>query len=71
MQPLLSNEGPVIHGMSDAKDFFAQVGKNTQYIIHPEEIMAENFSFAILGKEKLVDENIVTQIQENLRKTTR
>jgi len=71
MQPLLSKEGPVIHGMSDAKDFFDQVGKNTQYIIHPEEIMAENFSFAILGKEKLVDENIVNQIHEILGETAR
>ena len=33
--------------------FFSQIKDNTQYIIHPDEIMADNFMFAIFGKESL------------------
>lgn len=32
----------------DAPDFFTQIGKNTNYIIHPEEIIADNFKLLIL-----------------------
>ena len=30
-------------------DFFAQIKDNTQYIIHPDEIMADNFMMAVLA----------------------
>jgi len=32
-------------------DFFRQIKDNTNYIIHPDEIMADNFMFAILSME--------------------
>lgn len=34
------------------EQFFGQVGRNTQYVINPEEILAENFSIAVLGSIK-------------------
>lgn len=63
----ISDEGPVIHGMKDAKNFFQQVGRNTQYIIHPEEIVADNFAFAVLGNQDLVDQGIVQEILSALK----
>jgi hypothetical protein len=33
------------------EDFLEQVGRNTRYVIHPEEILAENFALLITGKE--------------------
>lgn len=33
--------------------FFHQIYDNTQYIIHPDEIMADNFMFAIFAKNKV------------------
>jgi hypothetical protein len=39
--------------VSQLSGFFEQVGRNTDYIIHPEEILAENFSFLVLGKTGL------------------
>lgn len=40
-----------IYAMKEvAPSFFAQVGRNTEYIIHPEEILAENFVMALMGK---------------------
>ena len=32
-------------------DFFRQIKDNTNYIIHPDEIMADNFMFTILSLE--------------------
>ncbi len=32
-------------------DFFRQIKDNTNYIIHPDEVMADNFMFAILSVE--------------------
>lgn len=33
-------------------DFFNQIKDNTQYIIHPDEIMAENFMMALIANQK-------------------
>ncbi len=67
-KPVLDDEGPVIYAMSEIGNFFEQVGRNTQYIIHPEEIMADNFTFAILGKEDLSNPELVAEIKEVLSK---
>ncbi len=48
--------------------FFEQVGKNTHYLISPEEIMAENFTYALLGKTDMPDQHIITSIQQALQK---
>lgn len=34
-----------------ARSFYGQVGQNTNYLIHPEEILAENFVLALKGEE--------------------
>lgn len=38
----------VIYRAEDVKDFWDVVGENTEYAEDPEEIMADNFSFAIM-----------------------
>lgn len=48
-------------------DFFEQVGGNTDYIIHPEEILAENFVAVILDKKGLPDQHIVDEISGYLK----
>jgi hypothetical protein len=45
------NGAPVLLELSRAEDFVAQVGKNTGYVIHPEEILAENFALMVTGEE--------------------
>jgi hypothetical protein len=32
--------------------FFTKIKDNTRYIIHPEEIIADNFMLAVLAKDK-------------------
>jgi hypothetical protein len=41
---------PRVVGMRDVTGFFEQVGENTQYVIHPEEILADNFSQLVVGE---------------------
>lgn len=50
-QPLLKEGKPVIYEISDVPDFLTQIGTNTQYIIHIEEITAEHFAALITGKK--------------------
>lgn len=42
----------VILSLDDVPDFYNKVGKNTGYVINPEECMADNFSIAICGSTK-------------------
>lgn len=52
-----------LHQASDA--YLDHIGRNTHYIINPEEVLAENFCFAVLGNlDDLPDEHIVTSIRE-------
>jgi hypothetical protein len=66
--PELIDGESVIYSIDQIGNFFEQVGRNTNYIIHPEEILAENFSYAILGKEDLKDSAIVDAIRKKLIK---
>ena len=40
-----------------------QTGDNTKYIIHPEEIMADNFSYLVMGKTNLKTPRIVEHLK--------
>lgn len=61
------NGKPVIYSFDEVDEFYKQVGRNTRYIIHPEEILADNFSFAVLNKTGLPSQEIVSQIQKKLK----
>jgi hypothetical protein len=37
----------VLYGMNEVQGYMEKIGKNTFYIIHPEEIMAVNFALAV------------------------
>lgn len=46
-------------------EFFAAIGMNTRYIIHPEEVLADNFVFAMIGSKKdLANPEIPARLQE-------
>lgn len=36
--------------MNELPDFFRQIKDNTEYIIHPDEVLADNFSFIMIEK---------------------
>lgn len=50
---LVSVDGKEIYSTDEAEDFWDVFGRNTAYVIDPEECLAENFSFALTyGAEK-------------------
>lgn len=47
---VLSDGKPVVHGFGERPDFFKQVGRNTPYMLHIEELTAEHFSALMTGR---------------------
>ena len=45
--PVLAAGQPVWHAPKDVPDYMARLGGNTAYILHPEETIADNFSFVV------------------------
>ena len=50
MEALLRDGEPLLLSVSEVSGFFEQVGRNTAYIIHPEEILADNFALMLSGQ---------------------
>ena len=46
--------------------FFEQVGKNTSYTIHPEEILADNFQMLLFGGQKIPSPEILQKMKDVL-----
>jgi hypothetical protein len=54
--------GPVLLNPKRTPSFHRQIGRNTKYIMHPDEIMADNFVHMIMQKSGLPNQEIVTQM---------
>ena len=63
-QPLLQAGSPLLIDAKENDSFFEQVGRNTGYIYHPDEILADNFVYLLSGKQDLESPQIV----ENMRR---
>lgn len=71
-----TTEGNTVLKQDQLGDFFRQIKDNTQYIIHPDEIMADNFMFLINSKEEPdflnqfseSGQQLIKDIEEILRK---
>lgn len=46
--------------------FFEQVGTNTEYVIHPEEILADNFPMLVVDNKDLPPPAILKKIKQIL-----
>ena len=52
-EPWLDADGHALFRSPDeVAGFFEQTGRNTSYLIHPEEIMADNFVHLVVGPPK-------------------
>ena len=58
---------PIMTKPEDAEGFFEQVGRNTGYLIHPEEILADNFEILLAGDRRPPNPEIVKRLGEILR----
>jgi hypothetical protein len=60
---------PVLLEMRDVgASYIQQIGRNTGYIIHPEEVLAENFAMLVLGAGKAPSPEILKKLQDELSK---
>lgn len=68
--PILKEDGnPVIYGTEEATDFYDMVGRNTGYIINPEEVLADNFAFALT--DHFMEGKNSPEVTERLRNVMR
>lgn len=67
MIPLQQDGKTIIYNLEEATDFYTQVGKNTTYIIHPEEILADNFAYTLTGKSDVPNPEIISKIKAVLK----
>lgn len=64
----LDEEGePVIYPLNENLQIFEKIGRNTNYVIHPEEIMASNFETIFTGYKTLPNPEIVEEFIEVLK----
>lgn len=61
----------LVYTLDEAEDFYTQVGKNTSYVIHPEEIMADNFAYTLIGKKDLPNPELIQGVQKILKANNR
>jgi hypothetical protein len=50
LAPQMRNGAPVLLRLREVQGFMDQIGRNTRYIIHAEEVLAENFAFLVTGE---------------------
>lgn len=53
--------------LKDTTGFFEQIGRNTTYIIHPEEIVADNFALLVGGSNSVPTPVILEKMEKILR----
>ena len=64
-KPVIKEDGsPSIYKHEDVPDFYEKVGYNTKFDIHPEEIIADNFAFLMMGTKDLVNPEILEEIED-------
>ncbi len=59
-------ENPTLLDADQVDGFFEQVGRNTNYIIHPEEILADNFALLIDPKGEVKTPELLQKMQAKL-----
>ena len=60
---LFDSQAPRLVSLDQITGFFEQVGRNTRYVLHPEEILAENFAMLVTGKGDVVSPAILDKIK--------
>jgi hypothetical protein len=67
MRPVLAGGNPVLLDPANVPDYHEQIGRNTRYIIHPEEVLADNFVFLLDGRIDLPTPRVVEQMGKILQ----
>jgi hypothetical protein len=66
--PGTSGPQPILAAPEEVSGFFEQIGRNTNYVIHPEEILADNFALLILDERNVPSPEILEKMRSLLGK---
>ena len=66
LKPVYEGSSPRLLGPQGISGFMEQIGRNTNYIIHPEEILADNFALLVLGEQNVASPEILQKMREVL-----
>ena len=61
------NNEPVLLKFNDVPDYYKKTGANTSYVIHPEEILAENFVLLVQGIQTVQSPGAIETISQILK----
>lgn len=67
LRPKIDEGKPVLISPRQSPDFIKQIGRNTGYIIHPEETLADNFWMLMLDHE-VMDRWVIEKMRAILKK---
>jgi hypothetical protein len=65
-KPMYVGSQPRLVDFDQVSGFYEQVGRNTDYIIHPEEILADNFAGLMMGDQNVPSPEILKKLQDVL-----
>jgi len=65
-KPLYDQGAPKLVEVSGVSGFFEQIGRNTSYVIHPEEVLADNFAMIVLEQKRVPSPEILEKIRRIL-----
>jgi hypothetical protein len=65
-QPILNDGRLESLNINEISGYFEQVGMNTHYIIHPEEILADNFTLLLTEKKKVLSPDLLKKLDKAL-----
>lgn len=68
VNPAYQRNIPLLLSPNEVSGYFEKIGRNTKYIIHPEEILADNFALLILEQKNVASPDILERIIEVLQK---
>lgn len=67
---ILRDGAPLLVDVPQVAGFFEQVGRNTDYIIHPEEILASNFALLVQRPPNVPSPEVLDRFEDFLRRWT-
>ena len=66
---MYDSQKPKLVNVQQVSGIFEQVGRNTGYIIHPEEILADNFALLVLREGNVPSPSVIGKMEEILKQS--
>lgn len=65
---ILKDKEMTLYKEEELQGFYEQIGQNTDYTIHPEEILADNFSYLFLGVTEMESPQVIEKMKKVFEK---